>query len=147
VSIPASHIEPKPVQRPRPPIYLGGYAPGALERIGRRADGWLAPGLPLSLLPTMWNAVRRSAERAGRDPAALRLIIRMNPKITDRPVDADRLPRQGTVGQLAEYAVVAARAGADEVFVDLHQTASSVSEMLELAERFAGALSLRPAPS
>jgi probable F420-dependent oxidoreductase len=146
-SIPPSHIEPKPVQRPRPPIYLGGYAPGALERVGRRADGWLAVGLPLPVLSAMWDTVRRSAERAGRDPGALRLILRMNPKITGRPVDADRLPHQGTVGQLAEYALAAVEAGADEVFVDLHQTTSSVGRMLELAERFADALSLRPAHS
>ena len=43
-TVPASRIEPKPVQRPRPPIYLGGFSQAALERVGRRADGWVAPG-------------------------------------------------------------------------------------------------------
>jgi probable F420-dependent oxidoreductase len=36
---------PKPVQRPHPPIFLGGWAPGALQRVLDIADGWLAPNI------------------------------------------------------------------------------------------------------
>lgn len=135
-TIPASRIEPKPVQRPRPPIYLGGASPAALERIGRRADGWLAAGVPVSFLAPMWESVRRAAEKAGRDPDALRMIVRMNAHITDEPADPDQLPSRGTVEQLAEYAQTVAGAGAHEVFLDLQQTASEVGPMLDLADRF-----------
>jgi probable F420-dependent oxidoreductase len=137
VSIPESRIEPKPVQRPRPPIYLGGYSAAALGRIGRRADGWLAPGVPLPFLTATWDTVRRAAEDAGRDPDALRMIVRMNPHITEEPVDADRLPRAGTVDQLAAYA---RETGADEVFADLQQTTSDPGRMLDLAGRLLTAL-------
>ena len=41
-SIPESWVDLKPVQRPRPPIYLGAFTPVGLKRIGERADGWLA---------------------------------------------------------------------------------------------------------
>jgi probable F420-dependent oxidoreductase len=139
-TVPASRIEPKPVQRPRPPIYLGGYSPGALDRIGRRADGWVAPGVPLPLLTALWDTVRRAAEGAGRDPDGLRMIVRMNSTITDEPADEDRLPRAGTIGQLAGYARAAAEAGAGEVFVDLQQSTSETGRMLDLAERFRDAL-------
>ncbi len=138
--IAASHIEPKPLQRPRPPIYLGGFSPGALDRIGRRADGWLASGVPIPLLAELWKSVGAAAERAGRDPSALRMILRMNPKVRERPVAPDRLPREGTVEQLAEYAHEAASAGADEVFVDLHQTTSDVDELLDRAAGFIAAV-------
>jgi probable F420-dependent oxidoreductase len=137
VSIPESRIEPKPVQRPRPPIYLGGYSAAALTRVGRRADGWLAPGAPGPFLNAMWATVRHAAENAGRDPDDLRMIVRMNPHITSEPADPDRLPRAGTVHQIAEYA---RETGAYEVFADLQQTTSDPARMLDLAERLLDAL-------
>jgi probable F420-dependent oxidoreductase len=33
-------FEPKPVQRPHPPIVIGGHAPAALARAARAGDGW-----------------------------------------------------------------------------------------------------------
>ncbi|WP_216205917.1 LLM class F420-dependent oxidoreductase [Amycolatopsis aidingensis] len=32
---------PKPVQRPHPPIYIGGNSPAALARVATHGDGWL----------------------------------------------------------------------------------------------------------
>ena len=139
-TVPASRIEPKPVQRPHPPIYLGGYVPAALERIGRRADGWVAPGVSLTLLIPLWETVRRSAEAAGRDPDALRMVVRMNSTVTDEPVEEERLPHAGTIEQLAGYAREAAEAGAGEVFMDLQQSTADTGRMLDLAGRFREAL-------
>jgi probable F420-dependent oxidoreductase len=139
-AVPASRIEPKPVQRPRPPIHLGGFAPPALERVGRRADGWVAAGVPLDLLTPMWRTVRESAEKAGRDPSAVRMIVRMNSTVTDEPASAETLPRSGTIAQLAGYARAVAEAGADEVFVDLQQPMTETGPMLEVAGRFREAL-------
>jgi probable F420-dependent oxidoreductase len=136
-SVPTSRIEPKPVQRPHPPIYLGGYSAAALDRVGRRADGWLAPGVPGPLLTPLWDTVRRAAESAGRDPETIRMILRINPKITERPADADLVPRAGTVEQIAEYA---RGTGAYEVFADFQQTTSEVKRMLDLAEGFREAM-------
>jgi probable F420-dependent oxidoreductase len=39
--IPASKIGPKPVQKPHPPILLGGYTPKTFPRIVNYADGWI----------------------------------------------------------------------------------------------------------
>ncbi|MFB9833258.1 TIGR03619 family F420-dependent LLM class oxidoreductase [Actinoallomurus acaciae] len=136
-SVPTSRIEPKPVQRPRPPIYLGGYSSVTLERIGRRADGWLAAGVPLAVLTPMWDAVRHAAEDAGRDPDSLRMMLRMNPRITDEPAAADLLPRTGTIEQIAEYA---RSTGAYEVFADFQQTTGDLKQMLDLAGRFRAAM-------
>jgi alkanesulfonate monooxygenase SsuD/methylene tetrahydromethanopterin reductase-like flavin-dependent oxidoreductase (luciferase family) len=40
-SIPASKIGPKPVQKPHPPILLGGFSPNTFLRIVNYADGWI----------------------------------------------------------------------------------------------------------
>jgi probable F420-dependent oxidoreductase len=37
---------PKPVQRPHPPIYVGGTSTAALRRLCTLGDGWLPPALP-----------------------------------------------------------------------------------------------------
>lgn len=132
-TLPESRIEPKPVQRPRPPIYLGGFSAAALDRIGRRADGWVAPGAPLPYLTAMWDTARRAAEDAGRDPGRLRMIVRMNPHVTEQPVAEDQVPGRGTLGQIAVYARSVAEAGADEVFADLQQTTTDTGRMLEVA--------------
>jgi probable F420-dependent oxidoreductase len=131
--VPASRIRPKPVQRPRPPLYLGGYSAAAFTRIGRRADGWLGAGVPLPLLSELWASVRRAAEDAGRDPDALRMVLRINPRVTERPADADSVPLTGTIEQLAEYARAT---GAYEVLADFQQTTSDLRRLLDLAERF-----------
>ncbi|AGL18990.1 hydride transferase 1 [Actinoplanes sp. N902-109] len=68
-------IEPKPVQRPRIPILLAGFTPAAQRRVARRADGWLAGQLPIPALTTVWQDIRAEAERAGRDPAAVRGVL------------------------------------------------------------------------
>lgn len=36
---------PKPVQKPHPPLLVGGYGPTVLDRVRELADGWLASGL------------------------------------------------------------------------------------------------------
>jgi alkanesulfonate monooxygenase SsuD/methylene tetrahydromethanopterin reductase-like flavin-dependent oxidoreductase (luciferase family) len=40
-SIPASKIGPKPVQKPHPPILLGGFSPKTFLRIVNYTDGWI----------------------------------------------------------------------------------------------------------
>ncbi len=68
-------IAPLPIQRPIP-LWIGcGDSEAALERVGRMADGWIPhPALGAGpKLEAAWSAVRRAAERAGRDPDRLGL--------------------------------------------------------------------------
>ncbi|WP_336208445.1 TIGR03619 family F420-dependent LLM class oxidoreductase [Nonomuraea sp. LPB2021202275-12-8] len=132
-----SRIHPKPVGRP--PLYLAGFAPDALQRIGRRADGWLTATLPIRMLTAMWDTVRRGAEAAGRDPEALRMILRANPVITGEAGAAP--PRSGTVAQIAAYLNEAAAAGVHEIILDLQHTAVDDQHLLKLAEEFRSRLS------
>ncbi|MCF3961195.1 TIGR03619 family F420-dependent LLM class oxidoreductase [Streptomyces fuscigenes] len=83
IELPLQYAPLKPVQKPRPPIYIGGAAEAALKRIGERADGWL----PMCLVPAWVDTDQMLAQRAtidefatkaGRGPADIDTIIRVN---------------------------------------------------------------------
>ena len=65
---------PKPVQKPHPPIHVGGAFPGAVRRAIRYGDGWLPVGDPQGALARM-PELRKMAEEAGRDPASIEVSI------------------------------------------------------------------------
>lgn len=138
-------IRPKPVQTPRPPVLLAAYTPAGLERAGRRADGWTPAGLPLDATAFMWSAVQQAAAEAGRDPAALSLVVRANVKHTPRALGADRPTYHGSVEQIAEDVRGAFALGAHQVVLDLQGTTTTVAEYLDLADAVIAAGSLRSA--
>jgi probable F420-dependent oxidoreductase len=73
---------PKPLQRPHPPIWIGGESPAALKRAIRLADAWY-PGnnnqrRPLDTparLAAAVAALRVDCEQAGRDPGQLGISL------------------------------------------------------------------------
>jgi len=82
---------PKPVQKPHPPVILGGAFPWAARRAIRYGDGWYpnaASGNPEEYMP----AFRKMAEEAGRDPASLPVTL------GGAPEDADKLKRFRDLG-------------------------------------------------
>jgi probable F420-dependent oxidoreductase len=64
----AAGLAPPPVQRPIP-IWIGGYAPAALRRVGRIADGWFPMVRPRGGLEEALETIREGAEETGRDLA------------------------------------------------------------------------------
>ncbi|MFQ5878719.1 MAG: LLM class F420-dependent oxidoreductase, partial [Dehalococcoidia bacterium] len=73
-SIAEARFAPKPVQKPHPPIWIGGHSRMALERAGRFADGWLAVDVgdqPLGTVVEQFKMVQRYAREHGRDPNAI----------------------------------------------------------------------------
>ena len=65
---------PKPVQKPHPPIHVGGAFPGGAKRAIRYGDGWIPVGDAEGALRRMPD-VRKMAEEAGRDPASIEVSI------------------------------------------------------------------------
>ena len=76
-TVPRSHVGPPPVQRPHPPVLLGGAAAPALRRAGRLAQGWICSSRQdLTDLGASIETVRDGAREAGRDPEAVRIVVR-----------------------------------------------------------------------
>ena len=62
---------PKPVQKSRPPILIGGYVDAVLKRAAVKGDGWLTYFYTAESFAEDWNKVRGFAEDAGKDPDSL----------------------------------------------------------------------------
>jgi probable F420-dependent oxidoreductase len=114
--VPRSRIDPKPVQRPHPPLLLGGTAEPALRRAGRTADGWVSSSrADLSRIDESIAVIRRAAQDAGRDPDELRFVCRGVVK-----VGAPRAPLAGSLDEIRGDLVRLAEKGVTETFVDLN---------------------------
>src|SRR4051812_26837381 len=59
-------IKPRPVQQPRPPIWIGGSSPAALRRAGERGDGWLPQGTPRKDMPAQIATLLEHRDKSGR---------------------------------------------------------------------------------
>ena len=107
---------PKPVQRPHPPVILGGAFPWAARRAIRYGDGWYpnaASGDPDLYVP----AFRKMAAEAGRDPKTLSL------RLGGAPDDPDRLKHLRDLGIDA---------------VNLTLISETRDELLPILDRWAG---------
>jgi alkanesulfonate monooxygenase SsuD/methylene tetrahydromethanopterin reductase-like flavin-dependent oxidoreductase (luciferase family) len=67
-----------------PEIWLGAYGPRMLRLTGRKADGWLpsAGYAPPEKLGELSAIIDQAAEKAGRDPAAIRRLYNVNADLT-----------------------------------------------------------------
>ena len=119
--IPRSRMEPKPVQRPHPPLLLGGTARPALERAGRIADGWTSSSTAdLAHIGESIAVVREAAAAAGRDPAALRFVSRGALRLRPAGGGPDRRPLTGSLDELRGDLELLREQGVTEVFLDLN---------------------------
>ncbi len=72
---------PKPVQKPHPPILIGGAFPYSARRAVRYGDGWMpqATAKEPTPLTALIPRFRQMAAEAGRDPAAMQIVMGAQP--------------------------------------------------------------------
>jgi probable F420-dependent oxidoreductase len=93
--IPAGVMYPKPVQKPRPPLLIGGYVDRVLKRAAVSGDGWLTYFYRPEGFAKSWEKIRNFAKEAGKDP--------------DKLLNASQLPiyigksRQAVESQMMEW--------------------------------------------
>lgn len=66
---------PKPVQKPHPPILMGGYGATTFDRVVEFCDGWMPIGVRLERVGERIAKLRAQAEQAGRDPQSISVTI------------------------------------------------------------------------
>jgi probable F420-dependent oxidoreductase len=77
-------MEPKPVQKPYAPIWLGGNHPDALKRAVRVGNGFFGAGSQTTAaFAEQVQAVRRELDEQGRDPSEFQIAKRVYVQIED----------------------------------------------------------------
>jgi probable F420-dependent oxidoreductase len=123
---------PKPVQKPRPPIWVGGDSPGALRRVVTLGDGWHATSKSPAELGAGLKRLREVADSAGRRFETIELSLRYALR--------DDLLAQGpqaVIDAVAEYK----RLGLGHILLEFRR--DDLSRMLEILDLVAG--TVRPA--
>lgn len=128
-------VGPRPVTRPRPPVWVGGSSPAAVRRAARY-DGWLPQGTSLADLPGLVSLLREERARAGvREPCD---IGANTPWIyVGEPPAGVREPCvSGTAGRIAGQLRPFAELGATHLQVRF--PSRSLDELLDQMAAFAG---------
>src|SRR2546422_3580209 len=93
-SVPRAKVEPRPVQRPHPPITIGGYGPTVIRR-AVTYDGFNGGNVPLGQVAPLGKEIKAAAEGAGRDPATLPILPRGSFPLPATPKGPHPRPRWG----------------------------------------------------
>jgi probable F420-dependent oxidoreductase len=123
---------PKPVQKPMPPIWVGGDSPGAFRRVVTLGDGWHATSKTPAQLREGLTRLRAAADAAKRPFDSLTLSIR-NPLRDDELAQG----KQAVVDLLAEYK----RIGVKHIVLDFRR--DDLGKMIEILDFVTG--TIRPA--
>src|SRR5262245_58982516 len=127
---------PRPIQKPHPPVWAGGYTLAALRRAVRFGDGWHPSNLPPEALAEKAAILQRLCAEAGRDPASLTISARVNNvafgdsgDTTGRPA-----PISGTAQHMIDTIKRYADAGVQHIVLGIR--GRDVETMIATARRF-----------
>jgi probable F420-dependent oxidoreductase len=136
---------PKPVQKPHPPIWVGGESPAALRRAARYGDSWFPignnPRHPLDTVARFTEGVHRLhrvAEQHGRDPKSIGLAFYANWFDETKTLSVDDGQRHiltGSAAQLAEDIAALGALGVTDLVLNLQR--DTLERSLESMQHFA----------
>lgn len=134
--------EPFPLQKPHPPIWVGGHSPAALRRTARHGDGWHPVGaiaaspLPPDEMRAHLATLKRLTEAEGRDFSALTISYKAplyDTAVPDR--DGTQRSFSGSAAEIADDIRSFAAIGVHELIFDFR--GQSTTESVERLQRFA----------
>ncbi len=132
-------VAPKPLQRPYPPLWLGGFRESMLQLAGELADGWIPWHRPPAMFTECLETLRRYAQDAGRDPAAIvpgTVCLVVPDKLRDAPLNLGQgEPPNITVSTAAQAAATYEAAGAELFIAFLYPADDAPETVRQLGKR------------
>jgi probable F420-dependent oxidoreductase len=132
-------VNPKPLQQPQPPIWIGGMSDAALRRAARFAAVWQPTPLPVAELVERQTVLREACEAAGRAPIPTRMSFRVEfSTITGNapPAGRERPMGHGTPAEVAaDLMHYREAAGLDAFQINFHGN-RDLSQLLQSMECF-----------
>jgi probable F420-dependent oxidoreductase len=120
VSFSGIDAQPRPIQKPHPPIVVGGMSPPALRRAVRRGDGWYGFALDLDATAQCVEGLRRAQQQVERGPELGRLEISVTPSGL---LDADTISGFEELG-VDRLVVLGLGASAEDLIAFIEATAN-----------------------
>jgi probable F420-dependent oxidoreductase len=116
------HVNPKPVQQPHPPIWIGGFSDAALRRAARFAAVWQPTPMPVDQFVERRAALAKACEAAGRAPIPTRMSFRVEfSTVTGNNPPADkRTAGHGTPAEVAADILRYREIGLDAFQINFH---------------------------
>ena len=125
---------PKPVQRPHPPLWIGGRSDAAVRRAARAGDAWHPSHLTVGELGRRVPELHAECERAGRSADDVTVTTRRKLVLAPSPeAEADRV-LQGDPGAIAATVADLEQVGVAHLIVEL--PGSSEGELLDSLDWF-----------
>ena len=157
VSFTNAEIYPKPLQKPHPPLWVGGWTEAAMKRTARLGDGWLPAWLKPHDIGERFQQVKEMASALGRDPGKIHLGIEVYVSIDrdakragenalatfqasrgtyERPMTIEFLQKVSLIGspeQIREQVFAYAKAGVSHFEAKfIYSDLNGLSEMMQL---------------
>ncbi len=118
--VPRSIVNPKPVQKPHPPITVGGFNPRTFERAVNLGDGYNGIIMPFDQMNDNIEELKKAAEKSGRNFSDLQIVYRAFTSIMDQSPGKDRPPLSGTVEDINDDLERCEEMGITEIFFDFN---------------------------
>jgi probable F420-dependent oxidoreductase len=124
VSFSGIQSQPRPVQKPHPPIVIGGHSEPAFRRAVLHANGWFGFALDLERTAKCIEGLREAEKTHARPPALGPLEISVAPR---GKLDTDVVKRYADLG-VERLIVNRPRPSADEIIGDIREISATLIE-------------------
>lgn len=130
-----AHFRPKPVQQPRPPIWVAGRSEAALRRTARYGDCFHPVRPSYEYMQECRRDLDRMLEEEGREPGSVALAAKLPVVFRDQPASGEEPPTIGSPQAIADALKRFHELGSSHFVLDVAPETRQVA--LDTMERFA----------
>jgi probable F420-dependent oxidoreductase len=135
-------FDPKPVQKPHIPLWIGGNSLSAIRRAAGLGDCWHPTRPLLKDITAGLASLKQACDQNGRDPSSVTIAARLPLKFYDQSTEAERRPLLGSTQKIIDEIGEYGDAGVQYIVLDTFYSApelegETIDSIMDTMERFA----------